>query len=94
MVLKIVIKVQEYIGDAMEYFSCICANMKRVLILVLKEVISAGLGILCPTLNPKSRYYLDNFGSYSDAVVSTFTRDMLTLVLIFLGAVGSVSYGS
>lgn len=79
----------------MEHCSCICANMKRVSILVLKEVISTGLGILCSTLNPKPRYYLGNIGCYSEAVVSTFTTwVMLTLVSIFWGDVGSVSYGS
>ena len=79
----------------MEHCSCICANMKRVSILVLKEVISTGLGILCSTLNLKPRYYLGNIGCYSEAVVSTFTTwVMLTLVSIFLGDVGSVSYGS
>lgn len=79
----------------MEYCSCICANMKRVSILVLKEVISAGLGVLCSALNPRLRYYLDNNGCYSEAVVSTFTTwVMLTLLLFFGGAVGSVSYGS
>jgi hypothetical protein len=60
--------------------------LKRVSILVLKEVIVTGLDILCSTLIPKPRYYLGNIGCYSEAVVSTFTTwVVLTLVLIFWG---------